>query len=239
MIGTTGWAGSAMNVQRNVAEDVIPELDENMTTIISMRGERKPPTVHDIFGIAPTPSAPVDIPAQSAAPRLNIMDTVSAREKFFLQQEKRPKRPTQLSVSVPVESSNTVGDTHMGSVPESGIAESQESSSQESVVATSAPSLSPDTGFQSELKSDNLSEEGKEDPDLSMDDMQVSNRKQSEGGGSLAKKLAKTFGLKDKDNVPDDKSEVHLLSDVSRIKEDSDDEDDNDDEEIKTQGSTN
>lgn len=211
-----------MNVQRNVVEDVIPELDENMTTIISMRGERKPPTVQEIFGSAPPSSAPVAIPGpfQSDGPRL--MDTQAAREKFF--QEKVAERPTQLSVSVPADSTRVVP------IPDFNLPQPPDSSSEESVVATSPPSLSPDTGFQSELKSDNMSEDGKEDPDLSMDDVQISNRR-SDGseGSNLAKKIAKTFGFKDKDKESDDKSEVHLLSDVSRIKEDSDEDDDDED----------
>lgn len=41
-------------MHRNVAEEVIPELDENMATIMSMRGTApdRRPTVHEIFGMS-------------------------------------------------------------------------------------------------------------------------------------------------------------------------------------------
>lgn len=213
-IGSTMWAGSAMNMQRNVAEEVIPELDENMATIISMRGERKPPTVHDIFGTVPT--QPVSIP-----PGDRSETAAEAREKFF--QDKPLERPTHLSVSAP---SGKFGGITVIPIPDSKLTESL-SSSEESVMEASQ-SQSPDTGF----KSDNLSDEVKDEGDMSMDDVQVNNRKLEGGsseaaGSNLAKKLAKTFGLtKDKEKRDDDKSEVHLLSDVSRIKEDSEEDDD-------------
>lgn len=199
-----------MNVQRNVADEVIPELDENMTTIVSMRGERKPPTVHDIFGTGPTSTAPVDIPGAT-------LDKAAAREKFF-QQENRPERPTQLSVSAPPQAGQLrpLPTESRDPFSEDNSSEGEESSA----------TVSPDAGFHSELKSDNFSDEGK---DLSMDDIQVNNRKPSDtslgGSSSLAGKLAKSLGFKEKEKPVDlDNSEVHLLSDVSRIKEDSEEE---------------
>ncbi|ODM95962.1 Bestrophin-2, partial [Orchesella cincta] len=221
--GSTAWAGSAINMQRNVAEDVIPELDENMTTIISMRGERKPPTVHDIFGTSPTSTAPVDIPSQGEGSQKSQLDTAAAREQFF-QGQQRPERPTQLSVSAPPRSEQL-------DVPP-GIGQGSNSPGTQLTSTDTSATVSPETGIHSDSKSDNSSDDGI-DADESMDDMHVNNRKHSGDstqGASLAKKLAKTFGFKDKDKGEQDKAEVHLLSDVSRIKEDSEEEEDGDEE---------
>ncbi|CAL8116070.1 unnamed protein product [Orchesella dallaii] len=215
--GPMAWAGSAINVQRNVAEDVIPELDENMTTIISMRGERKPPTVHDIFGTTPTSTAPVDIPSQGEGTHKSPLDTAAAREQFF-QGQKRAERPTQLSVSAPPRAGQL-------NAPPGQVDINIDSPDSQVTSTDTSATVSPETG----IHSDEVSDDDGKDADESMDDMHVNNRKQSgEQGASLAKKLAKTFGFKDKDKGEHDKSEVHLLSDVSRIKDDSDEDGDDD-----------
>lgn len=69
------WQGSTRTLNRNVAEDVIPELDENQTTIMSMKAaaERKP-TTQEIFGPDAHSSEPVDAPTESSfsAGRFNV-----------------------------------------------------------------------------------------------------------------------------------------------------------------------
>lgn len=58
---------------RNVVEDVIPELDENLTTMTGMREQEKKPTVQDIFGPA-SRSEPIDVPVSGSASSRTILE---------------------------------------------------------------------------------------------------------------------------------------------------------------------
>jgi len=255
------WAGSNLAVQnRNVLEDAIPELDENLTTIVSMRGEReKKPTVHDVFGTSATQqqqlqgaavSAPIDIPKPSndgEYPQPNHpggMMTSDPSSKMVPVVE----RPKLLSMSAP---SGAKGKFELRSVtPETPIKQDppmleeedeEDLSTAETITVASSVHASPDEEVEasSELEETGgggttgphqpLMESSSPDANDSMDDIQL-RKQQSSSRDNLAKKLAKTFGMKDKSSNDygeggddDREAEVHLLSDMNTSKDSSDD----------------
>ena len=96
--GRTGDVyGSVINVNRNILDDVIPELDENMTTIVSTREEKKKPTVQDIFGGGPiTNNEKSD---DSFQPKQIVRSFSDDSDTLVLQDQ--PRGSAQLSSSCP------------------------------------------------------------------------------------------------------------------------------------------
>lgn len=194
--GPFNWAGSSVNMlNRNVAEDVIPELDENLTTIISMRERENKPTVHDIFGTsvsnAPPASQPIDVPKPSS-------ERESRQEPpLFTRSVTEPvvqigdrARPRQLVVSTASVPLTTRPKFELFPVTPEG---DDVDRATETTAATASVRLVQD------------------------EDQEIQGKRRSQSSESLAKKLAKTFG---RSSGGDEKAEVHLLSDVSGAKDD-------------------
>jgi hypothetical protein len=212
---------------RNVLEDVIPELDENLTTIVSMRGDRdKKPTVHDVFGTSSQPaSAPIDIPKPSTefVPSSNPTPTEPTSDpssNLLL----RAERPTKLlSTSVP---STKKGKFELRSVISETMPPPSEQPTEEgdNTLTVTASVDSSLTLSSSPVEADHKLEPAtppvQSPSNDSMDDIQLRKQKSS-SVENLAKKLAKTFGMKGKSpNEEENKgAEVHLLSDISSSKD--------------------
>jgi len=201
------WAGSSATVlNRNVLEDVIPELDENMTTIISMKRENKP-TIHDVFGTNPPPASapiPISVPKSSsgdAVPQGYPSKSVTRDPSTRL----RLERPKLLSMSAPPVTKSKFQLSPVSpepSVSEGGGNSSEPSASiPETMTVVSSIHPSPSSDEVDEIEEDE-----------SMSNIQL---KKPQSTDNLATKFVKTFGLKDKSQPGDEAAEVHLLSDIS------------------------
>jgi hypothetical protein len=230
-----GFAGSSTNVHRNVFEDVIPELDENMTTIVSMRGEaRKPPTMEEIFGRAPptststpvredgktfTTTPVIDIPGASSASKPSFelggslvdLNHQGERQVSYFPPLSAPPALLKGGPAWPTISSSPPGTTS----PIMEAKESPVSTARKSEGGTEDGSSSPDstlpttTSISPNSISTPEAEEGMNPTDLSevtvlhsgdesMDDIQLTTRFPSTSNERFSKKLAKTFGFKEK-----------------------------------------
>ncbi|CAG7705189.1 unnamed protein product [Allacma fusca] len=198
------FIGSTTNMHRKVFEDVIPELDENMTTIISMKKEYKP-TVQEIFArrsisadndVKPSSYSNVQ-PGPSNAPSPESQN-VSPQESGVYGNTGL-KRPVSLNL-------NILGPNG------SGMKTLESIEDQQTPVATPQQLFGKGKSDDS-LSTASISPSSSVDADESMDDLQVKKRK----GGKLSERIAKTFGFsKVKESADDDeRTEEHLLSDVS------------------------
>jgi hypothetical protein len=214
IIGGYNWTGSSINMQnRNVAEEVIPELDENLTTIVSMKKEKKP-TVQDIFGPevsnAPPPSQPIDVPKPTDfRPQRPVL--------LFSKSVVEPRKvvnPTSIYASVP-----SVAKPKFELFPVDSPDAPKDEKETETVTEVSIEQAGP-SGERHQIDSigtEQASTVMEEEEEYEEEDIQTG-KKRSSSTDNLAKKLAKTFGLKPPSG--DEKAEVHLLSDISDARDD-------------------
>lgn len=225
VVGPINWAGSSINMlNRNVAEEVIPELDENLTTIISMREKEKKPTVQDIFGPnvsnAPPASKPIDVPKTTAEHRppptiSQPLFTRNASEPGVMTEPSR--RPTTLSTSVPL---TTTTRPKFELFPVSP--DMEDGSRDDTETHPGMAAFAQHEGLKTSISQPEISALDDDDDDDEDERLRSKNRNTATSSDSLAKKLAKTFGMKDKSGEGDEKAEVHLLSDVSGSRDDDD-----------------
>lgn len=209
--------GSVTNVHRKVMDDVIPELDENMTTIISTRHEHHP-TVQEIFG-QQQPTGTSEKPIFSLSSPSSASSTPLDTKIYTPStQGNSPVFPGGLTPSSEPAMNLNPLESNIARLSESApetVRLQQQSYQPEAVSPT--PFDSPKVEQYADDPSSALlspQTSGTEDPDETMHDFHV----RKGPAEKLTLRIAKTFGF-NKEPSPadsdDERTEEHLLSDVS------------------------